>query len=1144
MPPTARAAPRTAVRGRSAALAALLWSLLVVVLAGWVGEMAVRTYREQTLQGAQARLRSTRETLSIALRQLAALPTHLSQHPSVLELLARAPLPPPDDPARARMDTELASLAHDFGLPYLALIAASGEVVASASTSAPPGAPPLNLARRAYFIDAMRSGEGVQFLFGRVSGVPGLYIARRVEFEGRAFGVIVVKQDAEVLNRLLGDRDNQAVLLSDNNGVTVLGNRPELLLRRLGETRSERPVDWLDIYRRVPPLQPWALAPLSIGTSAALSTRLGTERHLVQSAAIAGTPLTAWVLSPLTDERALRSGMAAGFGVLWLFGTVLIWLGWRRLHFAQAALLARREADEVTLARQATEARFAAVFEHAAAGYLFFTTEGLTHCNPATVRLFGAASAAELLGRIPWFPPLSPEHQADGRPSRERALELMKLHTRSRERVQAVEWRFQRRDGTAVDTDTAVIALAWGERPEFCAVIQDITGRKQAELAMREARAAAEAASQTKSSFLANMSHELRTPMNAIIGMTHLALEDGLPPRQRDYVQKAHGAARSLLQILNDILDLSKIESGKLQLEEIDFEPEAVLRDTADLLALRADEKGLELLLTAAPDLPARLRGDPTRLRQVLTNLGSNAIKFTEQGEVTMGLGLRAQDGQGIELHGWVRDSGVGLSPEQLERLFQPFVQADSSTTRRYGGTGLGLAISRQLVERMGGRLWVDSRPGAGSTFHFSARFGRAADVAAARPGAVGLSGGRVLLVDDNAVARMVLGDMLEQFELQVDRAGGGAQALALAGQGSGYDWILLDWKMPGMDGVECARRLLQGAKPQRPRPPILLVTAFGREEALRAAEGVPLAAVLQKPVTPSTLHDALQMAQAGTAVHARPSPTLPAVAAPADAAALAGARILLVEDHPLNQELACELLRRAGMQVVVANNGAEALERLLDAGPFDGVLMDCQMPVMDGYTATRTLRADPALHALPVIAMTASALAEDRERSLAAGMNAHITKPLNVQVMLATMAQWIHPQPGDALPAAALPTTLPGELAEHWPPPVDSIDTVAGLGYSVGRRELYRRVLAGFRDKKRNFEADARAALAAGRLGTLRGRLHDMKGLAGTIGADRLREAAIRLDQAIGGPAAAAQLDALCHELRRVLRDIDTLAP
>ena len=468
------------------------------------------------------------------------------------------------------------------------------------------------------------------------------------------------------------------------------------------------------------------------------------------------------------------------------------------------------------------------MFEHASTSYLFFDAQhGVTHCNPATLRMFGTSDPHLLLGRIPWFPGLSTDLQADGKPSREHALEDLREHTRTGQRVRTFEWRFRRVDGRAFDAEVSVIALEWAGTPEFCAVIQDITTRKQMLAATEQAREAAEAASQTKSSFLANMSHELRTPMNAIIGMTHLALEDGLPDKQRDYIEKAHGSARNLLQILNDILDVSKIEAGQMALERIDFELESVVGEMADVLGLKADEKGLELLFSAAPDLPRRLVGDPTRLRQVLVNLGGNAIKFTETGEVTVGMEVTDQQLDTIELHAWVRDTGVGMSEEEVGRLFQPFVQADASTTRRYGGTGLGLVISRQLVERMGGKIWVESAPGQGSTFHFSARFGRSAPRAPARAWMANeLRGRRALLVDDNAAALDVLGGMLESLGVSVDRADSGERALAMIATATQtYTWFLIDWKMPGMDGVECARRIV--AEHPTLEPCIVLVTGF-----------------------------------------------------------------------------------------------------------------------------------------------------------------------------------------------------------------------------------------------------------------------------------------------------------------------------
>ncbi len=811
---------------------------------------------------------------------------------------------------------------------------------------------------------------------------------------------------------------------------------------------------------------------------------------------------------------------------------------------AMAGRIEERTASqhEAQQALSASETRLRRVIESSMIGIFFWDVSGaVTETNDAFLEIVGYTREDLEAGRIDWTA-LTPPEEAE---ADHRAIEQL----RATGRCASYEKHYLHRDGHRVPVLIGG-ALLSDSTQQGVAFIVDLSERRQAE-ADRQARRVAEAASSAKSEFLANMSHEIRTPMNAILGMSYLALQSGLNPQQHNYIQKVHASAESLLGIINDILDFSKIEAGKLDMEAIPFNLSDVMDNLANLIGLKAEEKGLELLFVEPPELPEALVGDPSRLGQVLLNLGNNAVKFTERGEVVIGVEVVERDGRAVRLRFEVSDTGIGMSAEQQARLFEPFTQADASTSRRYGGTGLGLAISRHLVRLMGGELEVDSAPGQGSRFRFSVRLGldaaadRWATAGRGRPDRTGLKGTRALIVDDNACAREVLAAMTRALGLKVDTAPDGMDALrqvALADtRDEPYDLLLLDWRMPGMDGVVCARLLAERERPRHPTPPVLMLTAFSRHEVQQRLDdqGVTVGALLTKPVTPSTLFDAcataLGLAVAPTTRRARREESLQG-----DRAALRGARLLLVEDNAFNQELALDVLGRAGIETRVAGNGQEALA-MLASHPFDGVLMDCQMPVMDGYAATQALRRMPLRNSLPVIAMTANAMVGDREKALAAGMNDHVAKPIDMEELFATLARWIRRDARAGRAGgqdAAAGSGSPDRPAPPDLPDLPGVDLKMGLAGMMGDRALYRRLLRLFRDREADFLPRFLALRAARDAAAMR-MAHDLKSAAAALGMKEVHAAAQVLEQACLHDADEAALGPLAREVDRVLAPV-----
>ena len=648
-------------------------------------------------------------------------------------------------------------------------------------------------------------------------------------------------------------------------------------------------------------------------------------------------------------------------------------------------------------------------------------------------------------------------------------------------------------------------------------MVTEIQERLKAEAEANRARKVAEEATRAKGDFLANMSHEIRTPMNAVIGMAHLALQTDLSPKQEDYLRKIQRSAHALLGIINDILDFSKIEAGKLHMESVDFSLEEVLDNVSTVVSVKAHEKELEFLMDTAPDVPTALVGDPLRLGQVLINLCNNAVKFTERGEILVSTEVVTKDEAMVRLQFSVRDTGIGMTEEEKAKLFQAFSQADASTTRKYGGTGLGLTICKRLVNMMGGEVRVESEPGKGSAFIFTAKLGLPSEAPRKHFEPLPeLRGMRVLVVDDNVSSREILQSMLESMTFDVSVAASAEEGIAELEKEAWdrpYKLVLIDWKMPGMDGIKASKRIKSHAA-LAPKPKIILVTAYGREELMLKSEKLGLDGFLIKPVSQSVLFDAI-MEAFGKAAQ-KPERLVKPRGPDVDALGrIRGARVLLAEDNEINQQVAKEMLENAGLVVSIAGNGKEAVQ-MVRAGAYDAVLMDIQMPEMGGFEATREIRKDGRFKDLPIIAMTAHAMAGDREKSLEGGMNDHVTKPIDPDELFSALARWIKPGAREVPATGDSAVSSKEDEEDFLAGALPGISVESGLARVGGNQALYRKLLIQFRDSQKTAVADIQAALGKEDVETAARLAHTVKGVAGNLGAEALYHVAAALEEAI----------------------------
>ena len=849
-----------------------------------------------------------------------------------------------------------------------------------------------------------------------------------------------------------------------------------------------------------------ALAPLKLASAAVMGVAVAAMHYTGMAAA---TFVPAPPPVDLADAVNVSSLGLAGIAVI----TFMI------LGLAIVTSLVDRRFSAQAHELRASEERYRLLFERSLAGVYQSTLDGrLLDCNEAFARMLGYPSRAKCLESS-----VADHYQS----TRDRRPFVEKIQQDGR--VTDFENKVRRLDGSPMWVLESATLLEGNDRGsrilEGTAI--DITQRKQAEAALENAVEAAAGANRAKSEFLANMSHEIRTPMNGIIGMTELALGTDLTPEQRDYLEMVQVSADSLLTLINDILDFSKIEARKLELEIIDFDLTQLLDDVLRPVAPRAHQKGLELAYHIAPDVPSTLAGDPARIRQIVTNLISNAVKFTDRGEVVVRVQRESLVGSQAVIYLTVTDTGIGIPREKQQSIFEAFTQADTSTTRRFGGTGLGLAIASQLVALMKGRIWLESQPGTGTTVHVTLPFEVRPDAPAklAPREAAELAGMPVLIVDDNATNRWILGDILANWGMRptvVESGPAAIRALELGAKSqSPFPLVLLDYQMPGMNGLQLAERIRM--LPECEETTLVVLSSVGQGMDPERSKALGIAASLVKPVRQSVLRSTILEALAEHSDAGAPKTPTRAPRPVAGTAARA-VRILLAEDNAINRRLVTAILEKRGHHVTSVGNGRDAATAASQE-PFEVVLMDLQMPEMDGFEATSAIRAQEARsgHRARIIALTAHALKGDRDACLAAGMDGYLAKPVRTTDLLGLIEQTTGaPSPG-------------ADANEARDTAFDPADVLARVG---GDRSLLAELVEIFRQHWPTMIGDLRAAASAGDGPALERHAHALRGSVASLGARTSAELALALEtmgragETAGADARVVELE---HELRRL---------